>query len=103
VQGDVEWLVNKTGTGWAVTLMNPAGQDKPQHGITPTDYRKNRTVTIRGRVPFKSARDRLLPDDALRVVNDSASSALTQGSTVPFVSEVRVEVPAGSVKIIELK
>lgn len=94
VQGDVEWLVNKTNTGWAVTLMNPAGQDKPQHGITPTDYRKNRHVTIRGRVPFTTARDRLLPDDALKVV---------PGLTPASGASVKVEVPAGSVKIIELK
>ena len=40
-------MVNRTGTGWIVTLFNPAGQNKPQQGITPTDYRENRTVTIR--------------------------------------------------------
>ena len=42
VQGEVEWLVNRTPDAWLVTLLNPAGQAKPQHGITPTDYRENR-------------------------------------------------------------
>lgn len=87
VEGDVEWLVNRTAGGWLVTLMNPAGQAKPQHGITPTDYRENRIVTIRSRSPLASAKDRLLPDDPLKVNGDS----------------VQVEVPAGSVRIVELK
>ena len=34
VTGQVEWLVNRTKTGWCVTLMNPAGQDKPQPAAT---------------------------------------------------------------------
>ena len=87
VHGDVERLVNKTADGWLVTLLNPAGQAKPQQGITPTDYRQNRTVTIDARIPIKSAFDRLLPDDPLQVKGNS----------------VMLEVPAGGVRIIELK
>jgi len=87
IEGDVEWMVNRTQTGWAVALMNPAGQLKPQHGIMPTDFRENRTVTIRSRVPVKSARDWLLSSERL-VVQENA---------------VRCEVPAGAVRIIELK
>jgi hypothetical protein len=89
VQGDVEWLVSRptTNTGWLVTLLNPAGQSKPQHGITPTDYRENRAVTIRSHTPIQSARDRLLPTDPLTVQADT----------------VRLEVPAGGVRIVELK
>lgn len=87
VDGDVQWLVNRTKAGWAVTLLNPAGQAKPQQGITPTDYRENRLVTIRGRVPFTSARDQLLPDDPLTVQDN----------------QVQCEVPAGGVRIIRLQ
>jgi hypothetical protein len=87
VRGDVNWLINRTPNGWLVTLLNPAGQDKPQQGITPTDYRQNRRVTIESRVPFASARDRLLPEDALQV----------------DAGKVKVEVPAGGVRIIELR
>jgi hypothetical protein len=87
VRGDVQWLVNKNATGWIVTLLNPAGASKPQQGITPTDYRENRSVTITAKVPIKSAADRLLPDDALTVKENS----------------VTLEVPAGAVRIVELK
>jgi hypothetical protein len=87
VAGRVEWLVNRTKTGWCVTLMNPAGQDKPQHGITPTDYRRNQQVVIRSHVPITTAKDRLLPEDVVKVEN----------------GEVKLEVPAGGVRIIELK
>jgi hypothetical protein len=87
VKGDVQWLVNCNQTGWMATLLNPAGQAKPQQGIVPTDYRENRTVTISAKVPIKAAADRLLPDDPL-TVRDNA---------------VTLEVPAGGVRIIELK
>ncbi len=87
VKGDVEWLVNHTNTGWLVTLLNPAGQLKPQQGIHPTDTRENRVVTIKARVPVKSARDRLLPSDRLEV---------TEGA-------VTCEGFAGGVRLIELK
>jgi hypothetical protein len=87
VEGQVEWLVNRSDSAWVVTLLNPAGQPKPQQGIVPTDYRENRAVTIRCHVPVTSARDWLMPDDAL-TVKDGA---------------VPCEVLAGSVRIIELK
>jgi hypothetical protein len=87
VEGDVNWLVNRTQKGWLVTLLNPAGQAKPQHGITPTDFRENRRVVIRAHVPVAQARDRLLPSDKIIV---------DQGS-------IPCEVPAGGVRIIELQ
>ncbi len=70
VDGDVEWMVNRTTRGWAITLINPAGQDKPQQGMTPTDYRQNRPVTIQSHVPIKAARDLLLADEPLAVENN---------------------------------
>jgi len=87
VDGDVKWLLNRTKSSWIVTLINPAGQSKPQHGITPTDYRENRKVVIRSHVPIKTASDWLFPDDALQVVKNRLSC----------------EVPAGGVRIIELR
>ena len=32
VSGEVEWMVNRTAAGWLITLLNPAGQSKPQQG-----------------------------------------------------------------------
>lgn len=87
VQGDVEWLVNRTSTGWAVTLLNPAGQLKPQQGILPTDYRENRPVTITSKVPITKAYDRLLPTDTMTVEGN----------------KVKCEVLAGGVRVIVLE
>ncbi len=87
VQGDVQWMLNKNATGWMVTIINPYGQEKPQQGITPTDYRQNRTVTVRSKKPIKSAVDRLLPTEPLT----------PQGDTLT------VTIPAGGVRIIEIK
>lgn len=87
VVGDVEWMVNRTERGWAVTLLNPAGQQKPQQGIFPTDFRENRKVAIVAHVPARLARDRLLPSDPLAVEKNT----------------VRCEVVAGGVRIIEIE
>jgi hypothetical protein len=87
VTGQVEWLVNRIKTGWAVTLLNPSGQDKPQQGITPTDYRQNKPATITLHIPTTTARDRLNPDEVLKVEG----------------GQVKLEVPAGGVRIVELR
>jgi hypothetical protein len=87
VDGDVEWMLNRTADGWLVTLLNPAGQDKPQHGITPTDYRQNRDVLITASVPVTTATDWLQPDERLVVRS----------------GEMRCVVPAGAVRIVELR
>ena len=87
VEGNVEWLLNRQQNGWAVTLLNPAGDLKPQHGIFPTDYTQNKTVTIRAKVPIKTATDLLSPDEKFEVKDNA----------------VTLTVPAGSVRIIELR
>lgn len=87
VTGEVEWLVNRTLRGFAVTLLNPAGQAKPQQGITATDYGQSRAVTITAHAPVTTARDWLLPDDPLKVLD----------------GRVECEVPAGGVRIIALE
>lgn len=87
VDGDVEWMVNRVQNGWAVTLFNPAGDLKPQHGMFPTDFRENRTVTLRANVPIRTAKDRLLPTDPLAV----------QGNAVTLT------IPAGGVRLIDLQ
>jgi len=86
VDGDVEWLVNRSKTGWIVTLMNAAGQAKPQQGITPTDFRENRAVRIRSRVPVASASDWLFPSETL----------------TPKENALDLVVPAGGVRIVQL-
>ena len=87
LERQLEMLVNRTQNGWTVTLLNPAGQLKPQQGIFPTDFRENRRVTIKSRLPIQSATDRLLSDERL-VVQQNA---------------VQLEVPAGAARVIELE
>jgi hypothetical protein len=87
VTGDVQWMVNRSEQGWVVLLLNPSGQDKPQHGITATDYRQNRRVRIHCQVPVGTARDRLSPAETLSLVD----------------GVVEVEVPAGAVRLVELR
>ena len=87
VDGDVQWMVNRTNSGWCVTLLNPAGQAKPQQGITPTDFRENRSVTIWSRIPLTMASDQLLPDDPLTVVDNT----------------IECEVSAGGVRLIRVQ
>lgn len=87
IHGDVQWMLNRTDTGWLVTLLNPAGQQKPQQGITPTDFRQNRQVTINSHVPITTTVDRLLPDER-PIVKDNT---------------LHCEVPAGGVRIIEVR
>lgn len=87
VDGGVEWALNRTSTGWIVTLLNPAGQAKPQHGITPTDFRENRDVTIRTAFDVASAADWLMPDDPPSVKGRA----------------VKLTVPAGGVRVVEIR
>ena len=71
--------------------MRQQRQGKPQQGIGPTDYRENREITITTAQPVKSARDRLLPTDSLKVESNDGKQTVT------------LIVPAGGVRIIELK
>jgi hypothetical protein len=91
VSGEVEWSVNRTEKGWIVTLLNPAGQAKPQQGITPTDFREKRSILIRSHVPVRSATDWLFPDEKL-VFQAKGNEAI-----------VHLTVPAGGVRIVELR
>lgn len=91
VHGDVEWMLNKTDAGWIVTLMNPAGAVRPQQGLFPTDFRENRTVTIRAKVPVSSASDWLAPRDTFKLEKNEKESA------------VELTVLAGSMRVVELK
>ncbi len=90
-RGDVEWLLNRTATGWLVALLNPAGQAKPQQGITPTDHRQERKVTIRAAVPLAAASDWLFPGEKLVLRPEGSGSILD------------LSVPAGAVRIVELR
>src|SRR5439155_2034466 len=89
VTGDVEWLLNRTEKGWLVTLLNPAGNLRLQHGVGPTDYSQKRTVTIR------------LPQGATSA-SDWFTEATLSVSADGDRNRVTVVVPAGGVRVVEI-
>lgn len=90
VTGEVEWLLNRTDSGWLVALINPAGNNRMQHGIGVTDYSQQRTVTIRVPPSSKSASE-WFTEEALPIRGEG--------------NERRVEVviPAGGIRIVDLQ
>lgn len=88
--GEVEWLLNRTAKGWVVTLLNPAGSNKPQHDVVPTDHTQSRKVKIRGEGKWAKATE-WFEDATLKV------EAGQEGSSV------EITVPAGGVRIVELQ
>src|SRR5258707_422302 len=46
VEGDVEYMVNRTARGWVVTLFNNNGVFKPQQGMAEVDRSASVNVTI---------------------------------------------------------
>jgi hypothetical protein len=87
VAGDVEVLLNRTATGWIVTLINAAGVNKPQHGVVPTDYSQERVVKIRSAKKIASASEWFRKE------------TLTPGGD----GGIELIVPAGGVRIVEWK
>ena len=90
VRGDVEWLLNRTERGWLVALLNPAGNHKLQHGVGPTDYSQERSITIR---------------TAEKV---SRATEWFGGTTLDVSKEgdravIPIVVPAGGVRIVEIQ
>jgi hypothetical protein len=89
VQGEVEWLLNRTEKGWVVTLLNPAGPTRLQHGVGPTDYRQARPVVIRTAKPATGAAEWF-------------TESPLQPTAAGGGSELRLTVPAGGVRIVEI-
>jgi len=90
VEGDVEWTLNDLGGGrWVVGLLNNAGIDKPQHGILPTRHEESRDVTLRLSFGVRAAREWLTGVDV-------APERRGDGS------ELRISVPAGSARLLEI-
>ena len=77
VRGDVEYLINRTNTGWVVTLFNNKGVNKPQQGLAQVD----RTVTVTANIalpgqPLNTAID-WITDKTLEVNKGQHSVAVT--------------------------
>ena len=90
VRGEVEWLLNRTDKGWIVTLLNPAGCTKPQHGVVPTDFTQERPVTITATDGIRQAAEWFTAEELPVVASGRAGS-------------VTLTVPAAAVRIVELQ
>ena len=82
-------LWERTEKGWVVTLLNPAGPTRLQHGVGPTEYRQARPVVIRTAKPVTGAAEWF-------------TETTVQPAAAGGGSESRLTVPAGGVRIVEL-
>jgi hypothetical protein len=88
VDGDVQRLVNRTGRGWIVTLINNRGVYKPQQGLAQVNRGEWADVAIGLRGKGIAEAREWTSDQPLEVAGAQ--------------SLVRVRVPPGDVKIVEL-
>ena len=90
VSGDVEYLINRTDTGWAVTLFNNNGVFKPQQGLAQVDRNAvvTATVSLAGQTAV-SARE-WISDETMTVENREGRST------------VSLKLAPGGVAIVEL-
>jgi len=86
VAGDVEYLVNRTPRGWVVTLFNNRGVYKPQQGMAQVNRNEAAGVTLDLRGAALAGAAEWTTDSELKVSGEA----------------VRVEVPAGGVRVVEL-
>lgn len=87
VEGDVEYLINRTARGWVVTLFNDNGVFKPQQGLAQVDRSASVNVTIN-----------------LRGATISNAVEWTSDRTLTVNGQVGVtlNIPAGGIVIVEL-
>ena len=88
VSGDIEYLVNKNGRGWVVTLLNNRGVYKPQQGLAQVRREEFADVTLE-LVGVASASE-WTTDTELKVERGTRSGL------------VKLSVPPGGVRIVEL-
>jgi hypothetical protein len=91
VEGDVQHLVNRTPTGWVVTLFNNDGVDKPQQGLARVDRSAARAATLGLRSREITSAREWTTETALAVTKDAQGRA-----------SVRLDVPPGGVRVVEL-
>ncbi|HEY9281856.1 MAG TPA: DUF4350 domain-containing protein [Pyrinomonadaceae bacterium] len=91
VEGDVQHLVNRTPTGWVVTVFNNDGVDKPQQGMARVDRRAARAVALGLRSREIASAREWTAEAMLAVTKDAQGRA-----------SVRLDVPPGGVRVVEL-
>jgi hypothetical protein len=90
IEGDVQRLVNRTERGWVVTLINNRGVYKPQQGLAQVNRGESSEVSISVRGKGIAGAREWTSEQPLEVAGAGAQSL------------VKVRVPPGDVKIVEL-
>jgi hypothetical protein len=91
VEGDVEYLINRSARGWVITLFNDNGVFKPQQGLAEVDRSAsvNATVSLRDSAISKATE---WTTDRTLTVKQSAGSA----------DSVSLNIAAGGIAVVEL-
>jgi hypothetical protein len=90
VAGDVQHLVNRTERGWVVTLINNRGVYKPQQGMAQVD----RAASVEVEISLKGK--------GIAEAREWTADAPLEVAGAGGRSLVRLRVPPGDVKIVEL-
>ena len=90
VSGDVEYLVNRSDSGWVITLLNNNGVYKPQQGMATVDRSAyvNVSISLRGQ-QIQSASDWIEDKPISLTARDSLKVRLAPGGIA--VVELRVK------------
>jgi hypothetical protein len=90
VHGDVEYLINRSGADWIVTLFNNNGVMKPQQGLAQVD----RSAYVTATISLHSSQTQ----SALEWISEKALEVKTQNGE----NRVTVNIAPGGVSIVEL-
>jgi hypothetical protein len=92
VEGDVEYMINRTARGWVVTLFNDNGVFKPQQGMAEVDRKASVDVTVSLRGSGIS--------DATEWTSNRTLALKKQGGAP---DRVTLGIPPGGIAVIELQ
>jgi hypothetical protein len=90
VTGEVEFMVNRNGRGWVVTLINNRGVYKPQQGLAQVNREEYAYVTL-------SLRSGSLAEASEWTTRSALNSSRQSGRDL-----ITLRVPAGGIRIVEL-
>jgi hypothetical protein len=91
VQGDVEYMINRTARGWVVTLFNDKGVFKQQQGMAEVDRKASVEVTISLRGSGISNASEWTSERTLTVKKQGVSDSVT------------LNIAAGGIAVVELR
>ncbi len=91
VEGDVEYLINRNGHGWVVTLFNDNGVFKPQQGLAQVD--RGATVNVTISLPGQQV------SSALEWTSDKS---IAVNKRAGLADSVTVNIAAGGIAVVEL-